>query len=101
MIIFSASILTTVVSFVHAYYLFRIGPELIDRTRERLIIAPGKGDAKAFCEQLTAGLEPQAAVRAGDERDAYAGRCHRQILVGGHQTPIYEFSSQAQSNLSV
>lgn len=60
----------------------RVGAELLDGTLERPIIAPGKHDAKPLCEQLTAGLQPPAAVRAGDERDAYAGGCHRRILIG-------------------
>jgi hypothetical protein len=42
--------------------------EFIHGTLERPIITPGEDDAKPLLEQLTACLEPQAAVRAGDNQ---------------------------------
>jgi hypothetical protein len=52
--------------------MFRVGAEFTYGALESPIIAPRKDDAKPLGEQLTACLEPQAAVRAGDERDASA-----------------------------
>jgi hypothetical protein len=62
---------------------FRAGAEFADGSLERPIIAPRKDNAKPLGEQLPACLEPQAAVRAGDERDASADGCHRRIVVSG------------------
>ena len=84
------------IPYVHAngHHAFRVGAELIYGTLERPIIAPGKDDAKPLCEQLTAGLEPQATVCAGDERDAYTSGSHKPILFGDWSERIHELSSR-------